>query len=119
MSQRIEFPASRHERLDVLLSEQADVTRSRAAALIREGRATVAGEIPSKAGHMVRAGEPVVLEIPDPAPARAEAQDIAIEVLYQDDLQKLKQVLLFEAEAYKESGDSEKAKSYRQKAQKL
>lgn len=85
MPQRIEFTASRPERLDVLLSEQADVTRSRAAALIREGRATVAGEVPPKVGHKVRAGESVVLEIPDPAPARAEAQDIAIEVLYQDE----------------------------------
>ncbi len=85
MPQRIEFVAPRPDRLDVLLSEQTDITRSRAAALIREGRATVSGEIPPKAGHKVRAGEPVVLEIPDPAPARAEAQNIAIEVLYQDE----------------------------------
>ena len=53
------------------------------------------------------------------SPKRALEFARKAEVLYQDDLQKLKQVLLFEAEAYKESGDSEKAKSYRQKAQKL
>jgi 23S rRNA pseudouridine1911/1915/1917 synthase len=85
MPQRIEFVAPRPERLDVLLSERADITRSRAAALIREGRATVAGEMPAKVGHMVRVGESVILEIPDPAPARAEAQDIAVEILYQDE----------------------------------
>lgn len=81
---RVEFSAPRAERLDVLLSEKAEVTRSRAAALIREGRATVAGEIAMKNGHAVRAGEMIILEIPDPAPARAEAQDIEIDVLYQD-----------------------------------
>ena len=84
MPQRIEFTASRPERLDVLLAEQADITRSRAAALIREGRATVSGALATKTGHAVRAGELVAVEIPDPAPARAEAQDIEIGVLYQD-----------------------------------
>lgn len=84
MPRRVEFTADRPERLDVLLSEQADITRSRAAALIREGCATVSGALPSKAGQRVREGEPVAVEIPDPAPARAEAQDIEIEVVYQD-----------------------------------
>ncbi len=80
----IEFAAPREERLDVLLSEQADITRSRAAALIKEGRASVAGDVPAKAGHKVRVGEPIILEIPDPAPARAVAQNIEVDVLYQD-----------------------------------
>jgi 23S rRNA pseudouridine1911/1915/1917 synthase len=84
MSRRIEFAAPRPERLDVLLSEQAGVTRSRAAALIKDGRASVSGEVPSKAGRAVREGEMVAVEIPDPVPARAEAQDIEIEIYYQD-----------------------------------
>lgn len=84
MPQIIEFIAPRPERLDVLLSEQADVTRSRAASLIKEGCARVADEIPKKAGFKVREGKHVVIEIPDPAPARAEAQDIDIDIVYQD-----------------------------------
>jgi hypothetical protein len=41
------------------------------------------------------------------------------EILFQDDSAKLKQVYMFEADLYKEMGDSAKMDSYRQKAAKL
>jgi 23S rRNA pseudouridine1911/1915/1917 synthase len=84
MAETIRFRADREDRLDVLLAESAEITRSRAAALIKDGFVTVAGEIPSKAGFVVKVGVSVEATIPDPAPARAEAQDIDIDVLYQD-----------------------------------
>ena len=73
------------ERLDVFLSREADVTRSRAGALIREGAALVNGKAPSKAGYALREGDEVSLEIPAPAPAHVEAEDIPLEIVYQDD----------------------------------
>ena len=77
-------PERAGERLDVLAAEAANVTRSRAGALIREGMARVNGQMQTKAGFRLRAGDQVELTLPEAAPARVEAQDIPIEVLYQD-----------------------------------
>ena len=77
-------PERAGERLDVLAAEAANVTRSRAGALIREGMARVNGQVQTKAGFRLRAGDQVELTLPEAAPARVEAQDIPIEVLYQD-----------------------------------
>lgn len=78
-------PERAGERLDVLSAEAADVTRSRAGALIRDGRVRVNGQVQTKAGFRLRAGDRIELALPEAAPARVEAQDIPIEVLYQDD----------------------------------
>ena len=84
MAQEIVFNADRAERLDVLVSEAADITRSRAAALIKEGRVLVQGAAQTKAGFAVKEGSGISVEIPEAAPAKAVAQDIHIDVLYQD-----------------------------------
>lgn len=81
---RLEFCAARQDRLDVLVAEACDLTRSRVSGLIKEGRVSVSGEPRAKSGYIVRAGESVTLDLPEPAPARAEAQDIDIDILYQD-----------------------------------
>ena len=73
------------ERLDVFLAREGDVTRSRAGALIREGAARVNGSVPSKAGYALREGDEVSFEIPEPAPAHVAAEDIPLEIVYQDD----------------------------------
>ena len=57
-------------RLDVLLSEQSGLTRSRVATLMEEGRVTVEGQVVTKAGLKAKAGQTVVLTIPAPKPAR-------------------------------------------------
>ena len=77
-------PERAGERLDVLAAEAADVTRSRAGALIREGQVRVNGQPQTKAGLKLRAGDRIEIVLPEAAPARVEAQDIPIEVLYQD-----------------------------------
>lgn len=77
--------AAAGERLDLFLACRTDATRSRIGALIREGAALVNGCVPSKPGYALREGDVVSLEIPAPAPAHVEAQDIPLEIVYQDD----------------------------------
>lgn len=71
-------------RLDVLLSEQSGLTRSRVASLMEEGRVTVDGIVVTKAGHKAKAGQSIILTIPAPKPAVPEAQDIPLTILYED-----------------------------------
>lgn len=71
-------------RLDVYLSENTGVTRSRAAALIKAGACTVDGRPPAKSGLMLRSGMKVAFEAPEATPARAEAQPLPLKVVYQD-----------------------------------
>ena len=71
-------------RLDVLLSEQSGLTRSRVATLMEEGRVTVDGQTVAKAGLKAKAGQTIVLTIPAPKPAAPEAQDIPLTILYED-----------------------------------
>lgn len=72
------------ERLDVLTASLADVTRSRAGTLIRDGLVLVGGVPQTKAGFKPRCGDELRVELPEAAPARVEAQDIPLEILYQD-----------------------------------
>ena len=71
-------------RLDVQLSEAAGISRSRAAALMEEGYCLLAGEECRKAGTKPPAGRPVTLKIPAPKDAAPQAEDIPLEILYED-----------------------------------
>lgn len=72
-------------RLDVFLSEKADITRSRAEKLIRDGQATINGKAVAKSGTPLKAGQQVELNIPEVKDVELTAQDLPIEVVYQDD----------------------------------
>jgi len=72
------------ERLDILVAAALDVTRSRAGTLIKDGRVCVNGTAQAKAGLKLRAGDEVHAEIPEAEPSSVEAQDIHIDILYQD-----------------------------------
>ena len=72
------------ERLDVLIAEMADITRSRAGALIKDGMAQVNGKSQAKAGLKLKAGDEISFMLPDAEPAAIEAQDIHLDILYQD-----------------------------------
>lgn len=72
------------QRLDVILSSDGALTRSRAAALIKEGCVLVNGKKEDKPACKPNAGVLIQLEIPEMKPARAEAQDIPVEIIYQD-----------------------------------
>ncbi len=72
-------------RLDVFCAQAAGITRSRAAALIEGGHVLVNGKIPAKAGLALKGGETICISVPETAPAEAIAQDIPLDIVYQDD----------------------------------
>jgi 23S rRNA pseudouridine1911/1915/1917 synthase len=72
-------------RLDHFLATQAgDVSRSRLQALVRDGHVTVDGR-PSTPSKKLRAGEWVALTVPPPSAATNAPEDIALEILFEDD----------------------------------
>ena len=73
-----------NERLDRYLQRQvAELSRSRLQDLIRDGQVQVNGN-PSKPSYELRAGDRIVLTVPEPASTEVVAQDIPIDVLYED-----------------------------------
>ena len=71
-------------RLDQFLARSVEgLTRSAVQRLIEEGRVTVDGRI-EKPSLKLRGGERVVAEVPAPAPATPEAEDIPLSILYED-----------------------------------
>lgn len=75
------------ERLDrALASALPSLTRSRVKALI-EGRcvALAGGQTIEEPSRKVKTGDVVVVDIPEPEPAVPQAQDLALEILFEDD----------------------------------
>ena len=72
-------------RADVLLSEKTGLTRSRAAALMEQGCCLMDGKACLKAGTKVPEGKTVVLRVPEPKEAAPQAEDLPLEILYEDD----------------------------------
>ena len=79
----LEFTAD-GTRLDVILSKDGTLSRSRAADLIREGAVTVDGKVETKPSAKPVMDAKITLAMPDLKPAQAEAQNIPLEILYQD-----------------------------------
>jgi 23S rRNA pseudouridine1911/1915/1917 synthase len=72
-------------RLDVYLASVcSDLSRSRIQKLIEEGAARIAGQ-PAKRSHVVRAGDAVEIEVSEPRPVAIDAEDIPLDVLYEDE----------------------------------
>jgi 23S rRNA pseudouridine1911/1915/1917 synthase len=77
--------AQRGERLDVLLGScVASMSRSRAAALIDQGRVTLDGRAVTRASQRVRGGEVVVVVVPPPAPAALLPEDLPLSIVFDD-----------------------------------
>ena len=72
-------------RLDVLLSRETGLSRSRVAALMEQGCCTAAGEICRKAGTKAPAGTEIVLKVPAPRETAPQAENIPLEILYEDE----------------------------------
>ena len=72
-------------RLDILLSRETGLSRSRVAALMEQGCCTAAGEICRKAGTKAPAGTEIVLRIPAPRETVPQAENIPLVILYEDD----------------------------------
>ena len=71
-------------RLDVLLSEATGRTRSRVATLMEDGLCLVDGKTEKKAGTKAKPGQQVRLTLPAPKPAIPQAEDIPLDILYED-----------------------------------
>lgn len=75
--------ADKSERLDVFLSEKLDKTRSAVKKLVDDGEITVCGN-KVKAGRTLKIGEEISVSIPDPVKLDLEAENIPLDIIYQD-----------------------------------
>lgn len=75
--------ADKSERLDVFLSEKLDKTRSAVKKLVDDGEITVGGN-KVKAGRTLKIGEKISVNIPDPVKLDLEAENIPLDIIYQD-----------------------------------
>src|SRR4029077_1905665 len=72
-------------RLDLFLASTcSDLSRSRIQKLISEGAVLVGGET-VKRSHVVRAGEEVSVDVPEPRKVAIEPEPIPLAVLYEDE----------------------------------
>lgn len=71
------------KRLDVVVAELCDVTRSAAARLIEDGAVTVNEKKASK-NNRLRVGETVSVFLPEPEPCEAVPQNIPLDIVYED-----------------------------------
>jgi 23S rRNA pseudouridine1911/1915/1917 synthase len=75
---------ARGERLDQhLATALPDLSRSRLKALIEDGRVLLNGRT-CRPGARLKGGEEIAISVPAPTPAKPIAQDLPIEVLFQD-----------------------------------
>jgi 23S rRNA pseudouridine1911/1915/1917 synthase len=72
-------------RLDKVLADASGLSRERIKALIGEGRVTIAQAVTTQASLKVAAGSPFTILVPRATPAEAEAQDIPLAVVFEDD----------------------------------
>lgn len=72
-------------RVDSFLARNlTELSRSRVQALIRDGMVCVDGRIETKTAHALPNGARVVVTLPPPVPSHIEAEDIALDVRYED-----------------------------------
>ena len=72
-------------RLDSVLSELSGVSRSQVSGWVEAGRVRVAGAVTLRAGHRLRGGEALEVEVPPPAASHVEAESIPLDILYEDE----------------------------------
>ncbi len=78
-------PLQEGVRIDVAVTELIDdLTRSGAQRLVQDGLVTVGGS-PVGKNHRLRNGDQIQVTVPEPKPMVAEAQDIPLSIVYEDD----------------------------------
>ncbi len=73
----------RGDRIDTVLSRSLTITRSAAQHLLEQGCVTIAGGRLTKSTRLV-GGELLTVELPDLEPCEAVAQDIPLDIVYED-----------------------------------
>ena len=84
MEEKVFRLVSDGRRLDVQLSGETGISRSRAAALMEAGYCLLAGAPCRKAGTKPPAGSEVILTVPAPKDPVPQAEDIPLEILFED-----------------------------------
>ena len=72
------------DRLDVYVANNTEFTRSRIKKLADDGKITIDGA-PVKAKREIKEGEIIQIEVPDPIELDVKAEDLPIDIIYQDD----------------------------------
>lgn len=73
------------QRLDKALAEASGLSRERVKALMGEGRVSLDGKPVSQASLKPAAGTPFEIRVPETTPTEAQAQDIPLSVVYEDE----------------------------------
>jgi 23S rRNA pseudouridine1911/1915/1917 synthase len=75
------------QRLDQWLAAAVgpDMSRSRIQGLIKAGSVTVGGKTVTEPKHKLHGGEEIGLSVPEPKPAEPQGEDIALDVIYEDE----------------------------------
>ncbi len=72
------------QRADVALASLLDITRSNMQKLLADGRAAKGGSL-LKANYRVKAGDNIVVTLPELRPLDVQAENIPLDILYEDD----------------------------------
>lgn len=92
-------------RLDVFLARESGLTRSAVKNAVEKCGAAVNGTPRFKSGYELRAGDEVEFEPPAPEPLEAEAADIPIEIIYEDEnfavIDKPRGMVVHQASSYR------------------
>lgn len=83
--ERVSLTAQTEERLDVIVSDGFDVSRTSASRAIADGRVTVNGAVNLRKSYKTLVGDEVTLTLLPPEPSEALPQDIPLDVVYEDD----------------------------------
>lgn len=84
MTERIEFEVGCEGRIDKIISENTELSRSAAVKLIETGNITVDGAVPKKNATVV-CGAQVVIDVPQPHSVDILPECIPLEIVYEDD----------------------------------
>ncbi len=79
-------PGSAEEgmRLDAYIASVTGLSRTAAARLAEDGKVTVGGRAAGKK-HLVKAGDTIELTLPEPEEYKAEAENIPLDIVYEDE----------------------------------
>ncbi|MCQ2358660.1 MAG: RluA family pseudouridine synthase [Phascolarctobacterium sp.] len=72
------------QRADVVLAQLLDITRSNMQKLMDDGRA-VKGTKVLKSNYKLKAGDKIVVTLPEPEPLDVQPENIPLDILYEDD----------------------------------
>ena len=73
------------QRLDKALADASGLSRERIKALLGEGRVRLGGKVAAQASLKPAAGTPFEIDVPAAAPAEAQAQDIPLTIVFEDE----------------------------------